>query len=590
MYMKKIRVPRWVSVSMPLWVSMFSFALLIIAVVRYTNHRQDLWEKDVKARLFEILVAKKNRLEQALYSRVYYTRSVAAYVSLRPDVTREEFFNLAGELIKGDSVISTMSLAPDCVIGAVFPEKGHEAALGLNLLQHPQRRDIVEKTIQTRESFVAGPVELIEGGVAFISYTPIFDKTAVRENDFWGVTDIVISRDRLLQQASLSEQEGGYLFALRGYNGSGNQGQVWWGQPEVFAQEPILVDIVLPYGTWALGAVPAVGWASYLDQDHVLLYTLVVGAAIISVLIWLISRAMMKIRMNELELNAIFRSMDSVIMEFDQDGRYVKIPPMNISLLFLPREQLLHRTVYDVFPPETAGMFHEGILRCLHTRQRVLLEYPLIIGGVEKWFSVRICWKSEKRVIYHALDITEQRKAQQELLRSEQRFKELNLSKDRFFSIIAHDLRSPFQAILGAAQLLRHRQDSLEPEEQSKLIALLDESARNTFDLLENLLLWARSQGDKLTLSKDSYRLRNLAEDAIAPFVPASVRKNLSVQMLVPDDLCIFADRRSLMTVIGNLFSNAIKYTPAGGRVEIRAIQGPADVRVEVVDTGVHFA
>jgi len=299
--MKKYRIKKFFGRAMPLFIALVTFAIMIAGIVNYSKYKKDRFHKDEKSRLFEIMMTKKTQLEKALYSRIHYTRSVAAYVSLKPDISISEYNNLAQQLINNDSVISTMALSQNCIITDIFPREGHEAAIGLNLLAHPERNEIVQSTIRTHNTFIAGPVELVEGGIAFISYTPIFDKTTKHKNVFWGVTDIVIYQDKLLEQATLKPSESGFLFALRGYNGTGNKGVVWWGDEKVFTRNPIIVPIDLPTGTWALAAVPEDGWTSFVKQDKSLFLLLLSGSLLISLLIGLFSRAIVKIKKNEKE-------------------------------------------------------------------------------------------------------------------------------------------------------------------------------------------------------------------------------------------------------------------------------------------------
>lgn len=175
----------------PLLLAVASFFILVFVILRYTQFSNDNKEKDIRSNLLDLLITKKSQLEKALNSRVYYTKGIAAYTSINPHISNETFYELADELINKDSVISTMSLSRDCVINAIFPYEGHEAAIGLNLLEHPARRKIVEKTIETRNTFIAGPVKLIEGGIAFISYTPIFQEKIIL-NTISGVLPILL--------------------------------------------------------------------------------------------------------------------------------------------------------------------------------------------------------------------------------------------------------------------------------------------------------------------------------------------------------------------------------------------------------------
>lgn len=575
--------------SIPVVVALGLLALLIYITVAYTGFKKGLWEKDIRGRLLEVLITKKTTLEKALYSRIYYTKSIAAYVSLHPDVTTQEYDNLAAELIRDDSVISSMALSKDCVIGAIYPIAGHEAAIGLDLLNHPARREIVEKTIETHQTFVAGPVELVEGGMAFISYTPIFDKTVPGEK-FWGVTDIVIYKDRLLAEARLNTKESGFNFALKGVNGSGNSGPAFFGNDSTFQSEPVIVSVDLPYGSWALAASPTEGWGRYSDQDEILFYILLASSLIISMLTFLFARAILKIRMNELELKAIFRSMNSLIIEFDKQGRYAKIAPTNHSLLFKRKEEMLGKTVFEIFDAETASFFHDSILRCLNTKELVVIEYPLLIDGREMWFTARISWKSEQSVIYQTYDITEQKRVQQELARSEQELAGMNATKDKFFSILAHDLRSPFNQILGYSSLIKDEFDTSTREEIRSYIALIHKSSSQTLWLIDNLLSWSQSQRGLLTYTPVKQNLSVSADEILTLFHEAAGQKSVSLLSTVPSDLSVITDKDMLSTILRNLVSNALKYSRPGGRICISVIS-PADsnetkVHVVIEDNG----
>lgn len=573
--------------SLPLVIALFSFSVLILSSYSYSNYKMDVWEKDVKTRLYEIMMTKVSKLEIALYSRIHYTKSVAAYVSLRPEITNAEFHNLAAELINKDSVISTMALSKDCIISAIYPFDGHEAAIGLDLLAHPARREIVEKTIETHKTFVAGPVELVEGGMAFISYTPIFDKSTGEENKFWGVTDIVIKRDMLITEATLNESELGFLFAIRGFNGLGENGDVWWGNNKVFDKNPLKINIKLPDGEWILAAVPENGWSSYIKQDRVLFNLLVGSSLIISFLIWLISRAVSRIKRSEQELNAIFHSMNSLIFEFDQDGRYVKIPPISSGLLALPKEEMINKTLFDVLPESEAQRCHDAILECLNRKKLVQFEYELTINGESKWFAARVSWKSEESVIFHAFDITEQKKAREEIIQTGHRLKELNATKDKFFSIIAHDLKSPFNIILGYSDILKSGYADISDEHKLKYISEIDKSSKSAYNLLENLLLWARSQSNKIELNKEELNLHDLVLSSTMAYLPGCSKKNIDFENLVPDYLSILADKNAISTVIANLFSNAVKFTRPNGKIIINAERIKDQIQVCVCDNGV---
>ncbi|MCF8298325.1 MAG: CHASE domain-containing protein [Saprospiraceae bacterium] len=585
--MKKTKIYRSCCKYMPLLISAGTLIILIIGSISYINSKQADWEKEVKSHILEILMTKKISLEKALYSRIHYTKSVAAYVSFNPDLTDDEFHNLAHELINGDSVISSMAISKNCILNAIYPMKGHESAIGLDLLAHPERKEIVEKTIETHKSFIAGPVELIEGGIAFISYTPIFDNTNGHPGTFWGVTDIVIYKDELLKQSKLKKQQYGFDFALRGFNGLGNDGAIWWGDTNVFHKNPLKVDIDLPYGNWVLAAIPEVGWYSYLHQDNSFTIFLYTSAFVISILVWLFSRAMVKIRRNEKELTAIFNSLDSLIFVFDNEGRYIKIPQINSELLYKPIDELLGKTVYEVFPEDKAKLFHNAILECLRLKRLIEFEYSLQISGKKNWFLARISWESEKSVIFHSIDITNSKNIREKIISSEKRLGELNATKDKFFSIIAHDLRSPFNVILGYSDLLNTEYDEIEEEDRRKLINSIDKSSKNTYKLLQNLLSWAESQRNNIKIENQNLNLKNCISEAIAAYIPLAEKKNINIEINIAKDIEINADKFTISSIIGNLFNNAIKFTYPKGHIEIACELKDDFAEIRVTDNGV---
>ena len=565
------------------------FCILIFSSLWFTNYKKGIWEKDIRNRVLQMLTGKKSNLEKALHSRIYYTRGVAAYVGLNPNISNQEFAELAQEYIQNDSVISTMALSRNCIINAIYPYQGHEAAIGLDLLAHPERKDIVEQTIKTHQTFIAGPVELVEGGIAFISYTPIFDKTKSDMNNFWGVTDIVIKKSELINESKLKLTEDGFNFALRGYNGTGNMGDVFWGDAEIFNQSPVTLQIELPIGSWILAAAPENGWNKFHDQDKTLAASLFLSAFIISLLLGLFIRSILKLRIREKELKAVFQSLDSLIIELDRNGEYLKVNSKT-NLLFLPEKEIKGKKLHDIFEKEKADYFLDAVQRCLKTKQLVLIEYPLTINGKDYWFLARLTVKSENSVIYNAFDITQQKLQEEKLKDSEKALIELNNEKDKFFSIIAHDLKGPLGSLKNLIELMYKQFDEFDKSTLKNLISGLKKSADHLHNLMNNLLEWSLSQSGKLEVNLISFNIKELCMNVAEQFAEEAAKKEIVIQNNAAD-LKISADKNLTETIIRNLISNAIKFTGPGGKINLESSVQTSNERkflhLTVTDTGI---
>ena len=166
--------------------------------------------------------------------------------------------------------------------------------------------------------------------------------------------------------------------------------------------------------------------------------------------------------------------------------------------------------------------------------------------------------------------------------------KELNLAKDKFFSIIAHDLRSPFNSFLGLTNIMSTEIRSLSPSMAGKMARLMNESATNLFNLLENLLEWSRSQQSLTRFNPEPIELMTETTTILKPVFDMSSGKGVEICIQIPEKISVLADANMLASIIRNLTSNAVKYTRKGGKVTISAMPA-ADgfVEISVMDTGI---
>ena len=206
------------------------------------------------------------RLEGEINSSLHLTRGLIANVAIKPEVKTSEFDALASEIIAVGRNIRNIGLARNNVITHIFPLAGNEAALGLDYASQPDQWPIIREAMDKRGTVVAGPVNLVQGGQAFIARTPIYTRGGTgghlseHKPTYWGMASIVIDIPTLFASAGLESQSNGLSIALRGRDGKGAQGGLIFGDADVFSYDPVTLSVLLPNGSWQLGARPLGGW------------------------------------------------------------------------------------------------------------------------------------------------------------------------------------------------------------------------------------------------------------------------------------------------------------------------------------------
>ncbi len=174
-----------------------------------------------------------------------------------------------------------------------------------------------------------------------------------------------------------------------------------------------------------------------------------------------------------------------------------------------------------------------------------------------------------------------------ELLYNNAELEKINQTKNKLFSIISHDLRSPFAGVLGILQLLADEESGMAEERKNELLVMAKKSAENTFELLENLLTWAHSQM-KNTVSKSiRQNLSTLLDKNIELKKTSAQQKEIELVPNFPQELTASFDRDMINTVIRNLLNNAVKFTHPGGKIEISGFRENGEVTVSIADTGI---
>ena len=170
---------------------------------------------------------------------------------------------------------------------------------------------------------------------------------------------------------------------------------------------------------------------------------------------------------------------------------------------------------------------------------------------------------------------------------NEIRLKELIETKDKFFSIIAHDLRSPFNNIIGILELLMNEYEDFNDSERKSYLSIIDNDANRTLKLLDDLLNWAKLQTGKISFQPFTQKLLPIVESVICNFTSAIELKQIKLSYSISDEFEIYADPHMLVTILQNLISNAIKYSNPYGNITINARSTNNNAEIIVSDNGI---
>jgi PAS domain S-box-containing protein len=184
-------------------------------------------------------------------------------------------------------------------------------------------------------------------------------------------------------------------------------------------------------------------------------------------------------------------------------------------------------------------------------------------------------------------DISERIINEEALKKNEAQLRELIATKDKFFNIVAHDLKNPFTSLLGATELLYSNIDHLKTEKIIKLAEILNDSAKSGYAILLNLLDWSRSQTGNINIKPEKINFKNLLSENILELQLSATNKQINITSTVKDDIVVFADKNMINTILRNLLSNSLKFTHKGGKVTVGARSSKNYITVSVKDTGI---
>lgn len=284
-----------------------------------------------------------------------------------------------------------------------------------------------------------------------------------------------------------------------------------------------------------------------------------------------------------------FQTSKDIMCMANPNGSFIKTNPACTELLGYAEEELISKPFVDFVVPEDKQSTLDEMAKQIQMGSTLNFEnrYRCKDGSV-KWLAWRAIFVKEEGVTYAiARDITESKKVELIITEQNLELQKLNANKDRFLSILSHDLRSPFSSVVGLLNLLSKNIYSYDIAEINKLVTIITTSSQNTYNLIEDLLIWSTMQSGKTPFYPQEINFLTICAEVVEILRPSATIKNITLNYFTSEDIIVFADLDMIKTILRNLISNAIKFTNKGGNINIYAEQNHTITKITVSDNGV---
>ncbi|MCY7384861.1 MAG: PAS domain S-box protein [Microcoleus sp. CAN_BIN18] len=308
----------------PYLAAISAFIAILVGVGILDRSEQRRFLQYNRASTIDRLSTVRSKLESSLNSRLFLMRGLVAYISNSPNITEAEFAATARILVAQQTGIRNITLVKGTTIAYIYPLLGNEKAIGVDLTAVSEQREMVEEVINSRKTLLAGPVQLLEGGVGFVSRSPIFLTPPGADPEtgvYWGLTGMILDKNSLMEEAGLNDPSAKLQYALQGKDGRGVSGDVFFGDKSIFQSNPVVLEVTLPNGSWQLAAIPAGGWPENSPFRGWLLFggsllAVLSGAGVFS---WVYGPA--KLRASEAKYRQLVENANSIIVQLDSEGK-----------------------------------------------------------------------------------------------------------------------------------------------------------------------------------------------------------------------------------------------------------------------------
>ncbi len=286
--------------------------------------------------------------------------------------------------------------------------------------------------------------------------------------------------------------------------------------------------------------------------------------------------------------DVFFRHASEMLCIIDSDGKFVQVNSMWESILGWDANELANTLWIDlIHPQDIDNIFNSPSLQSKHPKPKFDARIKLKGGGY-KWIEWSANVLKNSQMMYAVVrNMSDKERYEKDRVKSRKELEELNAHKDRLLAIISHDLKSPLSSISQLSEIILEQYDYLSKDEQINCLRLMQENAKSTLNLAQDLLIWAKGQMGNLDIRTEKILLHKVVDDSIKGLELRIKNKQIKIANNISGKIYCWADLNSIKTVIRNIISNAIKFTSKGGLVRIEAEVQNEKCVVSIKDTGI---
>lgn len=555
-----------------------------------------------------------NSLQREIIKFEVIAHAIRSVIEREPRLNQQEYQRLVKPLVETSPSIINAARSDGFIVDRIYPFDGNQAALGLDYRDLPDQFTAVKEVMRSGETKLLGPIDLVQGGSAFVHRSPYYAQEDQNNNGpATGTISLIIDRDRLIAQTMQDHRPNHMEIALRRLDENAQPSGQLYGDPTVFNLNPVLRNLPTSTSTWQLGLRPNAGWPQEPGAALAVWVTTALAYGLLGFLLLALWTMYRSKSITENQLRSAINSIEDGFALYDKHDRLVFANDKYRSYYTLTRdaiypgntfESILRAGLKEGQYDEAIGREEEWLKERLasHRNPSEPVEQKLADG---RWLQIAETRSPEGNTAGFRVDVTELKLAREKA-------EAANRAKTDFLNIISHELRTPLTSVIGYARLLENlpvlpsfkklqdsiakghdtdtRQQALAElhNEVAKMSNRIASSSDHLLGLINDILDRAQFEAATIHLSPAQCNLRDIVKSVTKTLELKATEKGLSLESDVTD-VTLTVDAKRLRQALINVISNAIKFTETGG-IYIFSERDESHVRLTIRDTGCGIA